>query len=143
MGGIKSYKDLIIWQKSIDLAVEVYRLSSKFPKEEIYSMTSQIRRAVTSISLNIAEGYGRNTTKNYIDSLYIAQGSLQEVESAILLSLRLNFVKEEDCEKVNSLMLEEFKMFNALINSLENKINNTNLVKEDGITYSWILNPKS
>lgn len=136
MGGIKSYKDLIIWQKSIDLAVEVYRLSSKFPKEEIYSMTSQIRRAVTSISLNIAEGYGRNTTKNYIDSLYIAQGSLQEVESAILLSLRLNFVKEEDCEKVNSLMLEEFKMFNALINSLENKINNTNLVKEDGITYS-------
>jgi four helix bundle protein len=136
VGGIKSYKDLIIWQKSIDLAVEVYRLSSKFPKEEIYSMTSQIRRAVTSISLNIAEGYGRNTTKNYIDSLYIAQGSLQEVESAILLSLRLNFVKEEDCEKVNSLMLEEFKMFNALINSLENKINNTNLVKEDGITYS-------
>jgi len=136
VGGIKSYKDLIIWQKSIDLAVEVYRLSSKFPKEEIYSMTSQIRRAVTSISLNIAEGYERNTTKNYINSLYIAQGSLQEVESAILLSLRLNFVKEEDCEKVNSLMLEEFKMFNALINSLENKINNTNLVKEDGIIYS-------
>lgn len=102
----------------------------------MYGMTSQIRRAVTSISLNIAEGYGRNTTKNYINSLYIAQGSLQEVESAILLSNRLNFVKEEDCEKVNSLMLEEFKMFNALINSLENKINNTNLVKEDGITYS-------
>ena len=136
MGSIKSYKDLIIWQKSIDLAVEVYKLSSKFPKEEMYGMTSQIRRAVTSISLNIAEGYGRNTTKNYINSLYIAQGSLQEVESAILLSNRLNFVKEEDCEKVNSLMLEEFKMFNALINSLENKINNTNLVKEDGITYS-------
>lgn len=136
MGGIKSYKDLIIWQKSIDLAVEVYSLSSKFPKEEVYGMTSQIRRAVTSISLNIAEGYGRNTTKNYINSLYIAQSSLQEVESAILLSIRLNFVKEEDCEKINSLMLEEFKMFNALINSLENKINITNLVKEDGITYS-------
>lgn len=136
MGNIKSYKDLIIWQKSIDLAVEVYQLSSLFPKEEVYGMTSQIRRAVTSISLNIAEGYGRNTTKNYINSLYIAQGSLQEVESAIILSIRLNFIKEEACEKVNSLMLEEFKMFNALINSLENKINNTNLVKEDGITYS-------
>jgi four helix bundle protein len=136
VGNIKSYKDLIIWQKSIDLAVEVYKLSSKFPKEEIYGMTSQIRRAVTSISLNIAEGYGRNTTKNYINSLYIAQGSLQEVESAIILSIRLNFIKGEDCEKVNSLMLEEFKMFNALINSLENKINNTNLVKEDGATYS-------
>jgi four helix bundle protein len=136
VGSIKSYKDLIIWQKSIDLAVEVYKLSSKFPKEEFYGMTSQIRRAVTSISLNIAEGYGRNTTKNYINSLYIAQGSLQEVESAIILSIRLNFIKEEDCEKVNSLMLEEFKMFNALINSLENKINNTNLVKEEGTAYS-------
>ncbi len=136
MGSIKSYKDLIIWQKSIDLAVEVYKLSAKFPKEEIYGMTSQIRRAVSSISLNIAEGYGRNTTKNYINSLYIAQGSLQEVESAIILSIRLNFIKEEDCEKVNSIMLEEFKMFNALINSLENKINNTNLVKEEGTTYS-------
>lgn len=136
MGSIKSYKDLIIWQKSIDLAVEVYKLSSEFPKEEIYGMTSQIRRAVTSVSLNIAEGYGKNTTKNYINSLYIAQGSLQEVESAIILSVRLNFIKEEDCEKVNSLILEEFKMFNALINSLENKINNTNLVKEEGVTYS-------
>jgi four helix bundle protein len=136
VGSIKSYKDLIIWQKSIDLAVEVYKLSSEFPKEEIYGMTSQIRRAVTSVSLNIAEGYGKNTTKNYINSLYIAQGSLQEVESAIILSVRLNFIKEEDCEKVNSLILEEFKMFNALINSLENKINNTNLVKEEGVTYS-------
>ena len=136
MGNIKSYKDLIVWQKSLDLAVEVYQLSSLFPKEEIYGMTSQIRRAVTSISLNIAEGYGRNTTKNYINSLYIAQGSLQEVESAILLSVRLNFIKEKECEKVNALMLEEFKMFNVLISSLENKINNTNLVKEEGVTYS-------
>jgi four helix bundle protein len=90
VGNIKSYKDLIIWQKSIDLAVEIYKLSSKFPKEEIYGMTSQIRRAVCSISLNIAEGYGRNTTKNYINSLYIAKGSLQEVESAIILSVRLH-----------------------------------------------------
>lgn len=136
MGNIKTYKDLIIWQKSIDLAVEVYKLSSKFPKDEVYGMTSQIRRAVSSISLNIAEGYGRNTTKNYINSLYIAQGSLQEVESAIILSIRLNFVSESDCEQANSLILEEFKMFNALIHSLENKINNTNLVKEGGISYS-------
>lgn len=136
MGNIKSYKDLIIWQKSIDLAVEVYKLSSKFPKEEVYGLTSQIRRAATSTSLNIAEGYGRNTTKNYINSLYIAQGSLQEVESALLLSTRLNFTTEQECEKANSLILEELKMFNSLIHSLENKINNVNLVREDGITYS-------
>ena len=125
----------------MDLAVEVYKLSSKFPKEEIYGMTSQIRRAVTSISLNIAEGYGRNTTKNYINSLYIAKGSLQEVESAVILSVRLNFITDEDCEKVNSLILEEFKMFSSLIYSLENKINNTNLVKEEEAHY--ILNSLS
>ena len=132
---------MIICQKSIDLAVEAYRLSSGFPKEEIYGMTSQIRRAATSVSLNIAEGYGRNTTKNYINSLYIAKSSLQEVESAVILSIKLNFIKEGDCEKINSLILEEFKMFNALINSLESKINNTNLVKEEEQHY--ILNPLS
>ena len=124
MGAIKSYKDLIIWQKSIDLAVLVYKVTSKFPKEEIFGLTSQARRATTSISLNIAEGYGRNTTKNYINSLYIAQGSLQELETAIILGVRLEFITEKDCEKVNSLIVEESKMFNALINSLENKLNN-------------------
>lgn len=127
MNNIKSYKDLIIWQKSIDLS-EVYKLSSLFPKEEMFGLTSQIRRAVCSISLNIAEGYGRNTTKNYISSLYIAQGSLREVESAIILSIRLGFVKENNCEKVNSLITEESKMFNALINSLKEKIEKKNLV---------------
>lgn len=124
---INTYKDLIIWQKAIDLSVMVYELSSGFPKEETFGMTSQIRRAVCSISLNIAEGYGRNTTKNYINSLYIAQGSLREVESAIILSTKLGFIKEEDCKNVNSLIIEESKMFNALINSLENKLNNTKI----------------
>ena len=128
MGSIQSYKDLIIWQKSIDLSEEIYKLSSLFPKEEIFGLTSQIRRAVCSISLNIAEGYGRNTTKNYINSLYIAQGSLREVESAVILSIRLGFVKENNCEKVNALIVEESKMFNALINSLKEKIKSKNLV---------------
>lgn len=121
MSDIKSYKDLIIWRKAIDLAVEVYKFSAMFPKEEIFGLTSQIRRAVCSISLNIAEGYGRNTTKNYVSSLYIAKGSLQEVESAIILSNRLGFVDESKCEKANSLIIEEYKMFNSLISSLKEK----------------------
>ncbi len=127
MGSIKSYKDLIIWQKAIDLSVEV-KPSALFPKEEMFGLTSQIGRVVNSVSLNIAEGYGRNTTKNYINSLYIAQGSLQEVESAVILATRLNFIGRMDGEKVNALMIEEFKMFNALIHSLESKINNKNTV---------------
>lgn len=121
MGSIKSYKDLIVWQKSMDLAVETYKLTRSFPKEEIYGLTSQVRRAAYSISLNIAEGYGRNTTKSYINSLYIAEGSLRELESGLILGTRLDFLHDKECQKVNSLIIEESKMFNALINSLEKK----------------------
>ena len=122
MATINSYKDLIVWQKSLDLTVEIYKLSSLFPKEEVYGLTSQIRRASCSVSLNIAEGFGRNTTKSYVSFLYIAEGSLREVESAVILSNRLGFVKESSCEKVNSLIEEEMKMFNVLIKKLEEKI---------------------
>lgn len=122
MATINSYKDLIVWQKAIELTVEVYKLSSHFPKEEVYALTSQIRRAACSISLNIAEGFGRNTTKSYVSFLYIAEGSLREVESAIILSNRLGFLIESNCEKVNSLIEEEMKMFKVLIKKLEEKI---------------------
>lgn len=122
MATINSYKDLIVWQKAMDLTVEIYKLSSSFPKEEIYALTSQIRRAACSITLNVAEGFGRNTTKSYVSFLYIAEGSLREVESAVLLSTRLGFVKPKDCEKVNALIEEEMKMFNVLIKKLEDKI---------------------
>ena len=122
MATINSYKELIVWQKAVDLTVEVYKLSSQFPKEEVYALTSQIRRAACSISLNIAEGFGRNTTKSYVSFLYIAEGSLREVEAAVILSNRLGFVNESSCEKVNSLIVEEMKMFNVLIKKLEEKI---------------------
>jgi four helix bundle protein len=128
VGTIKSYKDLIVWQKAIELSIEIYRVTAKFPKEEIYGLTSQIRRASNSVSLNIAEGYGRNTTRNYINSLHIAQGSLREVESGLVLALRLGFLDNTDCDKTNSLIVEEFKMFNALINSLEEKLDSKLLV---------------
>lgn len=123
MGDIKSYKDLIVSQKAIDLAVETYKLTKSFPKEEMYGLTSQVRRAACSVSLNIAEGYGRNTTKNYVNSLYIAEGSLRELESGLILSTKLNFISNSNCEKANSLITEEFKMFNALIKSLEKNKN--------------------
>jgi four helix bundle protein len=106
MGNIKSFKDLIIWQKAIDLAVEVYQLTKVFPKEEMFGLTNQLRRAACSISLNIAEGYGRNTTKSYINSLYIAEGSLRELESGLILSTRLNFLAQEEFEKINSVIIE-------------------------------------
>lgn len=104
MATINSYKDLIVWQKSVDLTVEIYKLSSKFPKEEIYALTSQIRRASCSVTLKIAEGFGRNTTKSYVSFLYIAEGSLREVEAAVILSVRLGFVKQQECDSINGLI---------------------------------------
>ncbi len=121
MGKISSFKDLIVWQKAMDLAVEVYQLTKGFPKEEMFGLTSQLRRAACSISLNIAEGYGRNTTKNYINYLYIAEGSFRVLESGLIIGTSLNFLTEKECEKAYALIIEESKMFNALINSLEKK----------------------
>jgi four helix bundle protein len=92
MAEIKTYKDLLIWQNGILLAEHAYMLTNEFPIEEIYSLTSQIKRSAVSISSNIAEGYGRNSTKSYVNFLKIARGSLYEVESKMLNS----FIKKVD-----------------------------------------------
>jgi four helix bundle protein len=76
---LKNYKELKVWQRSYQLCLDIYKITKCFPKEELYSLTSQMRRAAISISSNIAEGYGRKTTKEYIQSLYIAYGSLCEL----------------------------------------------------------------
>ena len=83
---LKSFKELKVWQKSYELCLEVYRITAKFPKEERYGLTSQIRRSVVSIPSNIAEGYGRKTTLDYIRMLYISYGSVCELETQILLA---------------------------------------------------------
>ncbi|UBF24866.1 four helix bundle protein [Kovacikia minuta CCNUW1] len=81
MGAIESYRDLTVWQESMSLAESCYRMTKTFPKEEIYGMTAQIRRASASIPANIAEGYGREYRQEHIQSLRIAQGSLKELET--------------------------------------------------------------
>ncbi|MDB9506783.1 four helix bundle protein [Microcystis aeruginosa CS-338/01] len=86
---IQSYRDLRVWQESVNLAESCYRLTKTFPKEELYGMTTQIRRASVSIAANIAEGYGRKTRGEYIQFLYIAQGSLKELETHWLISQRV------------------------------------------------------
>ena len=87
MNKLKSYKDLLVWQRAVDISVEVYAISASFPKEEVFGLTNQIRRASNSISLNIAEGYSRNSAKAYLNFLNIAQGSLFELESGIILAV--------------------------------------------------------
>jgi four helix bundle protein len=114
---MQTHKDLILWQKSVDFVVEVYKLTNSFPKEEIYGLTSQIRRSAVSISSNIAEGYGRHSDKELVRFLFISLGSASEIETQLLISQRLNFLDNESFEKLNRDILEIIRMLSALIKS--------------------------
>ena len=119
MSKINSFKDLLVWQKAIQIAVEVYKVTKDFPSEEIFGLRSQIRRAANAIALNIAEGFGRHTTKSYINYLVTARSTLNEVESGLILGTELEFTSIEKWSKTNALIIEEGKMITALINSLK------------------------
>lgn len=117
---MESYRDLIVWQKSVDLVTLVYLLTSKFPDEEKYGLTSQIKRSSVSISSNIAEGYGRNYTKDYARFLQMARGSLFEMQTQLQIAVNLDFIKEKDLEEILSLSNEIEKMLNVLIKKILN-----------------------
>ena len=118
---LKNYKDLKVWHKSYELCLEIYTIAGKFPKEELYSLTSQIRRSVVSIPSNIAEGYGRKTTLDYIRMLYISYGSVCELETRILLAGDLGFIEKGELGTIKKDIAEIERMLKALIKSLENK----------------------
>lgn len=117
--GIKSHKDLIVWQKSVDLSVKIYHLTDHFPQREIYALSSQMRRAAVSISSNIAEGRSRHTKKDFIHFLYMALGSAAELETQLLIANRLAFCLNEKYDETNSLLSEVGKMLRAMIMKLE------------------------
>ncbi|HEX3023926.1 MAG TPA: four helix bundle protein [Chitinophagaceae bacterium] len=94
MSSIKSYRDLIIWQKSIELVKLIYIVTNKFPQTEQYGLTNQLRRSAVSIPSNIAEGYGRNSTNDYKRFLQISVGSLYELETQIEISFQLNYISQ-------------------------------------------------
>ncbi len=119
MSEIKSYKDLLIWQKGLQIVVSTYKLIESFPKEEMYALTSQIKRASVSIPSNIAEGYGRNTNKSFSHFVDISRGSLYELETQLLIAKELEFIQDLDMfNQVISLINEESKMINAFYNSI-------------------------
>ncbi len=120
MSGIQSYKDLLIWKKGIDIVVLVYQLISDLPKDEIYALSSQIKRSAVSIPSNIAEGYGRHSTQSYIQFIKIARGSLFELETQLLIAEKLNFIKSVDLySDIMKQITEESNMINSFINKLE------------------------
>ena len=115
---LKNYKELKVWQKAYQLCLEIYKITKEFPKDEKYGLTSQIRRAAVSIPSNIAEGYGRKTTGEYIQSLSIAYGSNCELETQILLSGDLRFVGKEDLSRLQKEIGDVERMIKGLIKSL-------------------------
>ncbi|WP_073308356.1 four helix bundle protein [Flavobacterium terrae] len=120
MGGINSYKDLLIWQKGITLVVKVYKLTRSFPQEELYALTNQIKRAAISIPSNIAEGYGRNTDKAFSHFIDISRGSLNELETQLIIAKELLFITDIDLyNEILLLIEEESKMINAFSKTLK------------------------
>lgn len=115
---MQSYRELTVWQKGIDLVTEVYQITSGFPKEEIYGLTSQMKRSAVSIPSNIAEGYARKHKKEYIQFLRIAFGSGAELETQIEIAKKLNFIDEEKTRLTENLLEEVMKMLNKLISVL-------------------------
>jgi len=118
---LKRFKELKVWQKSYELCLEIYRITAKFSKEERYGLTSQIRRSVVSIPSNIAEGYGRKTTMDYIRMLYISYGSVCELETQTLLAGDLDFIEKDELGTLNKDIAEIERMLKAMIKSLENR----------------------
>lgn len=115
---MKSYKDLLVWQKSIELCTQIYKVSSKWPKNELYGLTSQVRKCCVSIPSNIAEGSRRGSKQEYIHFLRIAFGSGAELETQLLIALKIDYLKEADYDKLIKDLEEVMKMLNKLINVL-------------------------
>jgi len=113
-----SYRDLIVWQKSVQLCTNVYALTKKYPKEELFGLTSQTRRATVSIPANIAEGYGRDGKKEFAHFLTISQGSLTELETLLTISKNLSYCTSEDCSTIDKLANEVGRMLYSLRETL-------------------------
>ena len=115
---IKSYRDLIVWQKAVAASLDVYRITTTFPKSEVFGLTSQMRRAAVSISSNIAEGRSRNTRKDFIQFLRIAHGSTAELQTQLEIARELSFVPQTDYNRLEGILSEISKMLNSMMTKL-------------------------
>ena len=118
---VKSYRDLLVWQKAILAAKMVYWLVKRLPREELFALSSQMRRAAISIPSNIAEGHARNSTKEFLQFLSIAKGSKAELETQLILCVEINYLSPDDIAPIMALLEEIGRMINSLIASLTPK----------------------
>ncbi|NDV47074.1 four helix bundle protein [Paludibacter sp. 221] len=120
---MKTHKDLLVWQKSIDFVVAIYAITESFPKSEVFALTNQIRRCATSIPANIAEGSARKGNKEFIQFLHIALGSGTELDTYLIIAEKLRYINKETFDELNTKLEEITKMLVGLISSLK-RINN-------------------
>ena len=123
MGEIRSHRDLVAWQKAMDLGIEVYRLTSTLPESERFGLVSQLRRASVSVASNIAEGYGRGATADYIRFLRASRGSLYEIDTQLLLAVRLEYIQTSSYDDILERINECGRVLAGLIRSLESESN--------------------
>ena len=115
---VRSYRDLVVWQKAMDIAVAVYQLTRTYPRDEMFGLTSQSRRAASSVAAKIAEGYGRSSKQAYVNFLRIAQGSLKELETHLILASRVSVAPQQPVDGILSEADEVGRMLRALIGKL-------------------------
>lgn len=113
------FRDLLVWQQAMDLAVECHKITQSFPREELYGLTSQIRKAADSVPANIAEGSGRGTRKDFIQFLRMSKGSLRELETHLILATRVGYLTNEQMAEVEAKITSVSKLLNRLIASLQ------------------------
>ncbi len=116
-----SYKELNAWISSMDMVKEIYQLTGSYPKEEMFGLTSQTKRAAVSIPCNIAEGLGRNFKKDSIQFLHISRGSAYEVETLLSIAVMTDLINNEAYDRINQMIEKTIRLINGLINYLENK----------------------
>jgi four helix bundle protein len=118
---VNGYRDLLVWQRAMDLVVEVYRLAETFPREERYGLVQQVKRAGVSIASNIAEGHGRDHLGDYLRQLSVANGSLMELETQFLIALRMGYLSTEDGDRVLGHASEVGRMLSGLVRALKKR----------------------
>jgi len=118
---MKTYKDLYVWEKSVEMATLVHKLTCDFPKEELHSLTNQMRRVAVSVSSNIAKGSNRNSSRDLLPFLYSATGALSELETLLIIAHNLGYLGEEEKQEIDVACSTIFKMLSKFIQSLKNK----------------------
>ena|SRR3989344_1828531 len=118
---MNSYKELTVWQKAVELTIDIYRITTDYPKSELYGLVQQTRRSAVSIPSNVAEGWARKHRQEYLQFLNVAIGSAAELETQIVIAKKLKFLSDEDSKRTSGLITEVMKMLNAFMTSLKSK----------------------